>query len=109
MRALVVLVSMVLLAGCVGTSSGNPGVPGGGNPDDSDPLPDDGPDVGSELGGGYRHCERDPSPLDSPDQETPLGFSAADVLAFAEAVHESKIRWNADSFTEVGPETGEQD
>jgi hypothetical protein len=90
-RAVVVWVAAWLLA-CNGTSTGNPF--------DDDETPTHG---GEEFG----DCDRDPSELAGVDAESPLGFSAADLLAFSAGLHETTIRWQPSRIASYGPETGE--
>lgn len=84
-----------------GTSTGNP-VP------DPDAGPGDNDHEGDLAAGGY--CEAgEMTPLGL-NEESPLGFSAADILAFSEGTHEEKIRWNPQlPGVAISPESGEQE
>jgi hypothetical protein len=83
------------LAGCNGTSTGNP-------------FDDDDEDPGETAGGhAYGNCDSDATALESADAETPLGFTAADVLAFAAGLHETTIRWQPSELASYAPESGE--
>lgn len=92
---------MTALVACTGTRTGNP--VGG----------DDGSGHGGTTGtgntaeGAIGNCDPKPSDLGSLDQQTRLGFSANDVLAFAAGVHETKIRWQEGGLGTFGPESGE--
>ncbi|MDD9937255.1 MAG: hypothetical protein OXT09_26840, partial [Myxococcales bacterium] len=111
-RATPILSSVLwLLAGCLGTSTGNPADGGGG-----DPVPDIATDDTFEgnptLGhgaaeAGNQGCLDEPTVVDV-DALTDLGFSAADVLAFAEGSHEETLTWNEPFNATIAPETGEQ-
>lgn len=87
-----------LIAACNGTSTGNPlagdtkGTHGG--------TPNSGEDI-------YGSCAETKHALASLDAQTPLGFSAADVLAFAEGEHTTAIRWQSGATVELAPEHGE--
>lgn len=116
---LLVLVLALYGAGCnaggnTGTSTGNPndgssggpGLPGGGDIDIGHvPSPGHGEVGTGSLGGGY--CEADERVLDGTSADTTLGFSAADILAFAAGSHEEAIRWHDSFIATLGPEKGE--
>jgi hypothetical protein len=116
-RARYLLVLALALAGAAcnggstGTSTGNPndgsssgpGIPGGGVDDGHVPTPG-GSETGS-LGGGY--CDADKRVLDGVDADTTLGFTAADILAFAQGAHVETIRWHDSFIATLGPEMGE--
>jgi hypothetical protein len=119
--ATVLLLGLALaaaLAGCndngsAGTSTGNPNdgspstpsLPGMGGRDvaTDSPMPTEGSDHGASLGG---FCEADKEVLASADAMTELGFSAADVLAFAAGSHEEAITWHDSELATLGPEKG---
>jgi len=83
-----------------GTSTGNP-LP---DPDAGPRDPDDA--EGGLTGSGY--CQAgDKTPLGL-NEDSPLGFSAADILAFSEGTHEETIRWNPYDGVAFTPESGEQ-
>ena len=81
-----------LAAACAGTSTGNP----------FDPPDEGGPSTAE--GGGF--CEGKPRDLASLDAESPLGFSAADVLALAAGPIEVDLQWPNAQMLEYGPESG---
>jgi hypothetical protein len=82
----------VALFACVdGTSTGNPSL---------DPPRDNG--TAGELGG---QCEAKSSEVLEDTEPTPLGFSAADVLAIVAGEHSAELTWNAQDYT-YGPEQG---
>jgi hypothetical protein len=56
--------------------------------------------------GAYESCEETVTVLESVDEASTLGFSAGDVLAFAEGSHQSSIHWHPGEI-DFGPETGE--
>ena len=57
--------------------------------------------------GGPDDCGVPLRPLDV-QEESALGFSAADILAYAEGTHVEELEWNEQSApVTVGPETGE--
>jgi hypothetical protein len=87
-----------------GTSTGNP-VPG---EPDAGPRDPDNEGSGDHAAGGY--CEAgEMTPLGL-NEDSPLGFSAADILAFSEGTHEEAIRWNPQlSGVTLSPESGEQE
>jgi len=65
-------------------------------------------DLDGEANGSS--CVDTPTVLSSVDEVSPLGFAAADVLAFAAGEHESPLFWRdqaAEGMVEVGPESGE--
>src|SRR4051812_39358658 len=85
----------VLLAGlasaCVGTSTGNPA------------KPPEIPDIGETASGS---CDEAKTKLAGLDAESPLGFSAADLLALATEHAQTPIEWlDRDGLT-YGPESG---
>jgi hypothetical protein len=87
-------------------SSGGPGLPGGGDVDLSHvPSPGHGEVGTGSLGGGY--CDADERVLDGTSADTTLGFTAADILAFAAGSHEEAIRWHDSFIATLGPEKGE--
>jgi hypothetical protein len=102
--------ALLALLGCesVGTSTGNPapgdGIPDGGPLQDNDADTDEGGLTGNE-GGGY--CEAGESTELAVDEDSALGFSGADILAFAAGTHEETIRWNPQMNATLQPETGE--
>jgi hypothetical protein len=83
-----------------GTSTGNPGPIDGGPPREVDNNGD-----GDFAGSGY--CNAGPKTALALDEDSPLGFSPNDILAFASGTHEDTIRWNAQAMVEYGPESGE--
>jgi len=84
-----------------GTSTGNP-VPG-----EPDAGPHDDDAEGDLATGGF--CEAgEKTPLGL-NEDSPLGFSAADILAFSAGTHEAAIRWNPQlPGVTLSPESGEQ-
>jgi hypothetical protein len=82
-------------AACAGTSAGNPIAGKGGTQTGNG-------DLASTAG----QCDAKPSTLASLTASTPLGFSAADVLAFASGSHETSIRWQPSDFAMFAPESG---
>jgi hypothetical protein len=81
-----------LASACVGTSTGNPAAP----PDEVG--------VPSEGGGS---CDSTKTPLASLDAESPLGFSAADILELAQDHGEVTLEWlQRGSVLTYGPESG---
>jgi hypothetical protein len=62
---------------------------------------------------GPAHCTNVATRLESVDAIGPLGFSAADLLAFASGTHTSRVGWVAHPAGEVhivsGPESGQSD
>lgn len=82
-------VHLALSSACVGTSTGNPVKP---------------PNEIETNEGGSDACDRTITQLADFDAETPLGFSARDVLALAEANAETTIEWH--TGVPVGPESG---
>jgi hypothetical protein len=79
----------LLSSACVGTSTGNPVKP---------------PDEIPTNEGGSDSCDRTITNLADLGAETPLGFSARDVLALAEANAETTLEWH--TGVPVGPESG---
>jgi hypothetical protein len=95
MRTSVVVAMMAWVAACNGTSTGNPFDDGNLGP-------------GEETGGhAYGNCDSEETTLDSVDAQTPLGFTAADVLAFAAGEHQTTIRWQPSELASYEPESGE--
>jgi hypothetical protein len=100
MRKLAPHALLALLAACTGTRTGNP-------------FGDNGKRTGGENGGGTlgnaggSQCQAEPEALASLDVVTPLGISAAQVLAFAQGEHESSIRWQPLEVATFAPESGE--
>jgi hypothetical protein len=81
------------LSGCLGTSTGNP-------------TEDPGEEHGGGTGvGGY--CKEVSSRPVQVDEQTSLGFSARQVLAFVEGEHEETLTWHPSSLASYGPESGE--
>lgn len=108
MRSLsLILLSLIAsLTGCAqkdaGTSTGNP------SPDDPDAggtVTD--PDHGLGSEGGFGYCEAGDKTVIDVDEETALGFTAEDILAFAAGTHEETIHWLAPMNTTFGPESGD--
>ena len=101
MRASVLAMGIALaLAACnsggsTGTSTGNP------NDGSNAPTLPGGRDVGTP--GNF------PVPSTGEDSGLVSGFSAADVLAFAEGTHEQAIRWHDNMIAVLGPEKGEHE
>ncbi|MDD9933224.1 MAG: hypothetical protein OXT09_06460 [Myxococcales bacterium] len=91
------LASFPMVLACAGTSSGNPFDQSDGN--------DEGRVTGGEFGG--EGCEDDAQVV-AVDEVTPLGFSAAQILAFVEGAHEETLVWHAGQGVTVEPESGEQ-
>ncbi|NJK31274.1 MAG: hypothetical protein HC927_02025 [Deltaproteobacteria bacterium] len=63
-----------------------------------------------ENAGDFGECVNTPTVLASVDEVSALGFSAADVLAFADGEHGSPLFWRAPDSefgVEYGPESGE--
>ena len=94
MRTSVVVVMAAWLLACNGTSTGNP-------------FDEDDEGGGETAGHAYGHCDSDETALDSAEAETPLGFTAADVLAYAARLHETTIRWQPSELASYAPESGE--
>jgi hypothetical protein len=94
MRSRAVVMVAVWLVACNGTSTGNP-------------FDDDGEEPTGHAGEEGGDCEREASELAGVDAVSPLGFSAADVLAFSAGLHETAIRWQPSRIASYGPETGE--
>jgi hypothetical protein len=105
------LLTSLLLLACAqeGTSTGNPKGDTGPETDDTNENPDGGEHVdnGNPTLGGFGCPAGDSTVLASVDTDTPLGFSAADILAFAGGSHEVTIRWNPSEFASYGPESGD--
>lgn len=93
------LLACALSAACndAGTSTGNP-------------APLDGGDRGSEtdngggLAGGY--CKAGEATPLALDEDSPLGFSAEDILAFSAGAHVEPLRWSTVDNVQLAPETG---
>jgi hypothetical protein len=51
-------------------------------------------------------CDQTLSPVSSPDETTPLGFRAADVIAFAARDLTTSLVWGSSANVMFGPETG---
>ncbi len=104
--SLILLLLIASLTGCAqkdaGTSTGNPSP---GDPDGGMTVtdPDDG--LGSE--GGFGYCEAGDKTVIDVDEQTDLGFTAEDILAFAAGTHEETIHWLAPMNTTFGPESGD--
>jgi hypothetical protein len=82
-------------AACAGTSTGNP----------FEPMKTGGEETGTLDGGGF--CDSKKSELGSLDAQSPLGFSAAQMLALANTTPEVEIEWPpASSMITVTPESG---
>ena len=70
--------------------------------------------TGNAAGEDGFGCEPRPQVLASADTESALGFSANDILEFAEGVHQAEVIWNdlsalsfpSDVSVSLGPETG---
>lgn len=61
-----------------GQTGGEVGAPGGGGP----------------TGNSSGNCDEEPSAIDDPEQETELGFSVADITAFATGTKQAPLLWN---------------
>ncbi len=84
-------VLMGLASACAGTSTGNP----------FDPPGPDGEEVGSNR------CDSKAEPLAGLDAESPLGFSAAEMLALTTGHGQVPIAWSpSTSGLSFGPESG---
>jgi len=81
-----------LASACVGTSTGNPA-----NPDPEIP------NVGEASGGS---CDETKTKLASLDAESPLGFSAADILALANDHAQTPFEWLDRDGVTFAPESG---
>lgn len=79
--------SALALAACAGTSTGNPQTD---TPNENDPT-----------GGFGANCDLDETALEA-DEVSPLGFSGADILAFAEGTHTSQVTWTTEGITHAG-------
>lgn len=87
-----------------GTSTGNP-LP---DPDGGGRDPDDAEGNGDLATGGF--CEAGEMTALGLNEDSPLGFSAADILAFSAGTHEAAIRWNPQlPGVTLSPESGEQE
>lgn len=99
--------SLWLLAGCLGTSTGNP-ADAKRDPDDQiepeSPNTSD-PTEGDGVTGGF--CQGGPVSALAVDERSELGFSAADILAFAAGEHREVVRWNPLRDAAYGPEHGQ--
>ncbi len=96
---------LLVLAACLGTSTGNPV---GGDLDEP-PAGGNGTGEGGEGGlatGGGGNCVVDSATEIAPDAQTSLGFKASDVLAFLESTREEKLSWNPQQNFSYGPESG---
>lgn len=84
----------------LGTGTGNPENDGHGEPGFGGGVATGNGGLGGPLcnGGTERPVEL--------EEETELGFSAADILAFAEGTHEENLRWNEQTLATYGPESG---
>lgn len=74
--------------------------------------PEKAPGTGSVSNNGF--CEYETTVLRSENEVSPLGFSASDVLAFAEGQHSHRLVWQlriprSEIELDFGPEKGEQD
>ena len=113
MRSQLLYACLIVLAACDGTRTGNPigddnaMHDAGGAAGAAAPNTDNTGGLTGEYGGP--NCKATPTALESRDADTALGFSAADILAFAAGVHETKIRWQSDGIGTFAPETGEHD
>lgn len=87
-------------------SSGGPGLPGGSIDNGGLDTPGVGGHQTGELGGGG-YCDATKRVLKSTSEDVDLGFTAADILAFAEGTHEESIRWHDSFIATLGPEMGE--
>jgi hypothetical protein len=88
-----------------GTSTGNP-VPG--EPDAGPRDPDDAEGTGDLAAGGY--CKAGEKTALGLNEDSPLGFSAADILAFSSGTRQETIRWNPQlPGVALSPESGEQE
>lgn len=90
------------LAACFGTSTGNPTEnPGEGGAAGMGGT--GGLGVGGEGGG----CVESGSTPVQLDEQTELGFSAQQVLAFVEGTHDETLTWHPQALASYGPESGE--
>ena len=88
-RALAVWMTLWGVAGCAGTSTGNPFDPDG---------------TGTSNEGGQ--CDETRHDLAGLDADTPLGFRGADVLALADGAHDTELNWTSGGGFVFGPESG---
>jgi len=97
---------LLVLAACLGTSTGNPIGGDRDEPANGGNGTGEGGQGGLATGGGG-NCVVDSATEIAPDAETPLGFKASDVLAFLESAREEKLSWNPQQNFSYGPESGQ--
>jgi len=64
---------------------------------------------GPTSDGAFANCDAVPETLNGLASETRIGISPAQILKFAEGVHDTKIRWQPSETATYAPETGEHD
>ena len=91
---------------CLGTSTGNP-VADNGTAPDLGGTPTSNTGEGGSLGGIQCAQATKQTVVESLDEDPGVGFSASDILAFAEGTHEEPLHWNPQELATIGPESGD--